>query len=122
MCVWSAAVCLAAVLALLGVGGSHAQLCPAQCSCVGTTVDCHAQGLRSVPRDIPRSTERLDLNNNNLTKITKADFAGLRNLRVLHLMENRISVIERGAFQDLKELERLAERLSLRFSWLSCFG
>ncbi|GAA6082157.1 uncharacterized, partial [Tachysurus ichikawai] len=24
-----------------------------------------------------------------------------------HLMENRISVIERGAFQDLKELERL---------------
>ncbi|KAM9449527.1 slit homolog 2 protein isoform 1-T1 [Clarias gariepinus] len=109
MCARSAAaVCLAAALALLfGVGGSHAQLCPAQCSCVGTTVDCHAQGLRSVPRDIPRSAERVDLNNNNLTKITKADFAGLRNLRVLHLMENKISVIERGAFQDLKELERL---------------
>ncbi|XP_062864239.1 slit homolog 2 protein [Trichomycterus rosablanca] len=105
MCVWRAALCVA--LALLSIDGARAQLCPAQCSCVGTTVDCHAQGLRSVPRDIPRSTERLDLNNNNLTKITKADFVGLRNLRVLHLMENKISIIERGAFQDLKELERL---------------
>ncbi|POI31837.1 hypothetical protein CIB84_004412 [Bambusicola thoracicus] len=35
------------------------------------------------------------------------DFSGLKNLRVLHLEENQISVIERGAFQDLKQLERL---------------
>ncbi|KAL6466815.1 hypothetical protein MHYP_G00246190 [Metynnis hypsauchen] len=94
------------LLALL-VRGARAQLCPPQCTCAGTAVDCHAQGLRSVPRGITRSAERIDLNNNNLTKITKADFAGLRHLRVLQLMENRISVIERGAFQDLKELERL---------------
>uniref|UniRef100_A0AAR2JNH3 Slit homolog 2 (Drosophila) n=1 Tax=Pygocentrus nattereri TaxID=42514 RepID=A0AAR2JNH3_PYGNA len=95
------------LLALL-VRGARAQLCPPQCTCAGPAVDCHAQGLRSVPRGITRSAERIDLNNNNLTKITKADFAGLRHLRVLQLMENRISVIERGAFQDLKELERLA--------------
>ncbi|XP_071264561.1 slit homolog 2 protein isoform X4 [Salvelinus alpinus] len=86
---------------------TEGQPCPAQCSCSGSTVDCHGQSLRSVPRNIPRNTERLDLNANNLTKITKADFAGLRNLRVLQLMENKISLIERGAFQDLKELERL---------------
>uniref|UniRef100_A0A8C6T266 Slit homolog 2 (Drosophila) n=1 Tax=Neogobius melanostomus TaxID=47308 RepID=A0A8C6T266_9GOBI len=99
---------LACVLLLLVAdSGVSAQPCPAPCSCTGTTVDCHGQGLRSVPRNIPRNTERLDLNNNNLTKITKADFAGLRNLRVLQLMENKISTIERGAFQDLKELERL---------------
>ncbi|KAL6085377.1 hypothetical protein STEG23_005133, partial [Scotinomys teguina] len=48
-----------------------------------------------------------DLNGNNITRITKTDFAGLRHLRVLQLMENKISTIERGAFQDLKELERL---------------
>uniref|UniRef100_A0A673CM27 Slit homolog 2 (Drosophila) n=1 Tax=Sphaeramia orbicularis TaxID=375764 RepID=A0A673CM27_9TELE len=89
------------------VFGSDGQPCPAQCSCTGTTVDCHGQGLRNVPRNIPRNTERLDLNANNLTKITKADFAGLRHLRVLQLMENKITTIERGAFQDLKELERL---------------
>uniref|UniRef100_A0A8C1N7B0 Slit homolog 1 protein n=1 Tax=Cyprinus carpio TaxID=7962 RepID=A0A8C1N7B0_CYPCA len=89
------------------LGGAGAQSCPSQCSCSGTAVDCHGQSLRSVPRNIPRNAERLDLNANNLTKITKADFAGLRHLRVLQLMENKISSIERGAFQDLKELERL---------------
>uniref|UniRef100_A0A8D3CIB7 Slit homolog 2 (Drosophila) n=1 Tax=Scophthalmus maximus TaxID=52904 RepID=A0A8D3CIB7_SCOMX len=100
---------LAAVLVLVLVlsGGADGQPCPTQCSCTGTTVDCHGQGLRSVPRNIPRNTERLDLNANNLTKITKTDFAGLRHLRVLQLMENKITTIERGAFQDLKELERL---------------
>ncbi|ELW46986.1 Slit like protein 2 protein [Tupaia chinensis] len=84
-----------------------AQACPAQCSCSGSAVDCHGLALRSVPRSIPRNTERLDLNGNNITRITKTDFAGLRHLRVLQLMENKISTIERGAFQDLKELERL---------------
>ncbi|XP_010783404.1 slit homolog 2 protein-like, partial [Notothenia coriiceps] len=97
---------LAVLLSVLS-GGADGQPCPAQCSCTGTTVDCHGQGLRSVPRNIPRNTERLDLNANNLTKITKVDFAGLRHLRVLQLMENKITTIERGAFQDLKELERL---------------
>ncbi|XP_055777928.1 slit homolog 2 protein-like [Salvelinus fontinalis] len=63
--------------------GVEGQPCPAQCSCSSSTVDCHGQSLRSVPRNIPRNTERLDLNANNLTKIAKADFAGLRNLRVL---------------------------------------
>ncbi|KAI9529195.1 hypothetical protein NQZ68_013502 [Dissostichus eleginoides] len=86
-----------------------------------------------------------DLNGNNLTAITKADFSGLKHLRVLfmceecgnpgcggtissqreqssavtpepprgacrvsvHLMENQISNVERGAFDELKELERL---------------
>nr|XP_055061421.1 slit homolog 2 protein isoform X3 [Misgurnus anguillicaudatus] len=106
MFVLKAAVCLGALLCAL-LGSAGAQSCPSQCSCSGTAVDCHGQSLRSVPRNIPRNTERLDLNANNLTKITKADFAGLRNLRVLQLMENKITSIERGAFQDLKELERL---------------
>ncbi|XP_038255723.1 slit homolog 2 protein-like isoform X2 [Dermochelys coriacea] len=95
-------------LVLLGILSEVApQPCPAQCSCSGSTVDCHGLALRSVPRNVPRNTERLDLNGNNITRITKTDFTGLRHLRVLQLMENKISTIERGAFQDLKELERL---------------
>lgn len=35
------------------------QACPAQCSCSGSTVDCHGLALRTVPRNIPRNTERL---------------------------------------------------------------
>uniref|UniRef100_A0A8C1NAR4 Slit homolog 1 protein n=1 Tax=Cyprinus carpio TaxID=7962 RepID=A0A8C1NAR4_CYPCA len=81
---------LKAVVLCALLGGAGAQSCPSQCSCSGTAVDCHGQSLRSVPRNIPRNAERLDLNANNLTKITKADFAGLRHLRVLQLMENKI--------------------------------
>lgn len=106
MCAWGR-LPLALGLLLVLAGEAAPQPCPAQCSCSGSTVDCHGLALRGVPRNIPRNTERLDLNGNNITRITKTDFAGLRHLRVLQLMENKISTIERGAFQDLKELERL---------------
>ncbi|KAM4781310.1 slit homolog 2 protein isoform 14-T14 [Cyanocitta cristata] len=106
MCGWGK-LTLSLGLLLAMAGAVAPQPCPAQCSCSGSTVDCHGLALRGVPRNIPRNTERLDLNGNNITRITKTDFAGLRHLRVLQLMENKISTIERGAFQDLKELERL---------------
>ncbi|KFO35945.1 Slit like protein 1 protein [Fukomys damarensis] len=83
-----------------------------------------------------------ELNGNNITRIHKNDFAGLKQLRVLtsatreelpllpvlcqsslgalvrhpvlssvfaprQLMENQIGAVERGAFDDMKELERL---------------
>uniref|UniRef100_A0A670ZA70 Slit guidance ligand 2 n=1 Tax=Pseudonaja textilis TaxID=8673 RepID=A0A670ZA70_PSETE len=98
---------LALLLLLLRPGEGGAQPCPPPCACSGPSVDCHGLALRSVPRNLPRHAERLDLNGNNITRITRTDFAGLRHLRVLQLMENKITTIERGAFQDLKELERL---------------
>lgn len=36
-----------------------ATACPALCTCTGTTVDCHGAGLRAIPKNIPRNTERL---------------------------------------------------------------
>ncbi|MFT7817105.1 slit homolog 1 protein [Arapaima gigas] len=99
-------VLLAWATLALGHAGVAAA-CPTLCTCSGTTVDCHGLGIKSVPRNIPRNTERLELNGNNLTRITKTDLAGLKHIRVLQLMENQISSIERGAFDDMKELERL---------------
>uniref|UniRef100_A0A3Q2P162 Slit homolog 3 (Drosophila) n=1 Tax=Fundulus heteroclitus TaxID=8078 RepID=A0A3Q2P162_FUNHE len=89
------------------VGAAAVDGCPHKCSCSGSHVDCQGLGLKTVPKGIPRSAERLDLNRNNITRITKVDFSGLKNLRILHLEDNQISVIERGAFQDLRLLERL---------------
>uniref|UniRef100_H2L3S9 Slit homolog 3 (Drosophila) n=1 Tax=Oryzias latipes TaxID=8090 RepID=H2L3S9_ORYLA len=98
--VW--ALLLALLLCATPVDG-----CPHKCSCSGSHVDCQGLGLKTVPKGVPRNAERLDLNRNNITRITKVDFAGFKNLRILHLEDNQISVIERGAFQDLRLLERL---------------
>uniref|UniRef100_A0A669DUN9 Slit homolog 1 protein n=1 Tax=Oreochromis niloticus TaxID=8128 RepID=A0A669DUN9_ORENI len=94
-----------AMLSALIVG--NASGCPALCTCSGTTVDCHGLGLKTMPRNIPRNTERLELNGNNLTRITKSDFAGLKYLRVLDLSENYIQSIPRKAFRGATDIKNL---------------
>lgn len=55
--VWlRAGACLLAWAAFCRV---RASACPAPCACSGTTIDCHGLGLRSVPKNVPRSAERL---------------------------------------------------------------
>jgi len=39
-------------------------------------------GLTAVPRDIPRDTKLLDLQNNRITELKENDFKGLTNLYV----------------------------------------
>uniref|UniRef100_A0A7N6FGE0 Slit homolog 3 (Drosophila) n=1 Tax=Anabas testudineus TaxID=64144 RepID=A0A7N6FGE0_ANATE len=62
--VWALAFVLLACVA--SVNG-----CPHKCSCSGSHVDCQGLGLKTVPKGIPRTAERLDLNRNNITRITK---------------------------------------------------
>ncbi|CAL8333051.1 unnamed protein product [Gadus morhua 'NCC'] len=69
---------LSLLLCVVSVNG-----CPHKCSCSGSHVDCQGLGFKSVPKGIPRNAERLDLNRNNITRITKVDFSAIKNLRIL---------------------------------------
>ncbi|KAJ4944482.1 hypothetical protein JOQ06_013025, partial [Pogonophryne albipinna] len=44
---------------VLVAGWGSVEACPTPCSCLGNTVDCHGLGIHSIPRNIPRGTERL---------------------------------------------------------------
>uniref|UniRef100_A0A665WD44 Slit homolog 3 (Drosophila) n=1 Tax=Echeneis naucrates TaxID=173247 RepID=A0A665WD44_ECHNA len=108
--------------------------CPHKCSCSGSHVDCQGLGLKTVPKGVPRNAERLDLNRNNITRITKTTltnvycfclclsrdlsenqiqavprkaFRGITNVKNLQLDSNHISCIEDGAFRALRDLEIL---------------
>ncbi|XP_064631444.1 slit homolog 2 protein-like isoform X2 [Lineus longissimus] len=81
--------------------------CPDACMCKGTSVDCSFRGLVEVPRDIDEKASRLDLQGNNITVLRRGDFVGLRNVKILQLLDNQIHAMEKGAFQDMVKLERL---------------
>ncbi|VDP14410.1 unnamed protein product [Soboliphyme baturini] len=84
----------------------HAE-CPYPCVCEGLTVSCANKDLTDVPVNIPPETQRLDLQENRIAVIRKSDFMNLKNLKILQLMENHIHTVEPDAFNDLIELERM---------------
>uniref|UniRef100_A0A8C4GMC1 Slit homolog 3 (Drosophila) n=1 Tax=Dicentrarchus labrax TaxID=13489 RepID=A0A8C4GMC1_DICLA len=117
--VW--ALALALLVCVASVTG-----CPHKCSCSGSHVDCQGLGLKTVPKGIPRNAERLDLNRNNITRITKVDFSGIKNLRILawntstnvsslslplspsrDLSENQIQAVPRKAFRGITSVKNL---------------
>lgn len=63
------------------------------------------QGLTSVPRTIANTTTSLNLATNEITEITNTDFAGLTNLQVLRLSQNKISEFGDKALQGIQLLE-----------------
>lgn len=82
--------------------------CPAGCSCDGSVVDCSGRGLSEVPRDIPRFTTDLLLQDNELTKVRSDGLFGrLPNLVKLDLRRNKITGIEQNAFEGADKLSEL---------------
>uniref|UniRef100_S4RV25 Variable lymphocyte receptor B cassette n=1 Tax=Petromyzon marinus TaxID=7757 RepID=S4RV25_PETMA len=71
---------------------------PSQCSCSGTDVKCDWRQLASVPARIPTTTQRLWLNNNQITKLDPGGmFDRLGNLQWLGLHVNQLKSVPRGA-------------------------
>lgn len=84
------------------------QTCPKSCVCSShNMVICTGQSLTSVPDDLPKETVRLDLQENRIATIRRDDFKNLPNLRILQLMDNELTAIEAGAFDNLTNLERM---------------
>ncbi|XP_070212275.1 protein slit-like isoform X2 [Littorina saxatilis] len=82
--------------------------CPRDCVCLGTSVDCSARGLTTIPAEIPQYTTELKLGTNQIERVS-ADglFKRLPNLQVLDLSENEIHEIEDGAFEGADKLTDL---------------
>ena len=74
--------------------------CPADCYCEGDTVDCSNRDLKEFPLDLPKSTRKLLLNDNKITRVPALGlFNRLPKLQSLDLARNKIEVIEEGAFE-----------------------
>ncbi|XP_048404635.2 decorin [Stegostoma tigrinum] len=82
-------------------------VCPFGCQCHLRVVQCSDLGLTTVPKDIPKDTTLLDLQNNRITEIKENDFKNLRNLNALILVNNKISTVHPKAFAPLVKLQRL---------------
>ncbi|XP_019633884.1 PREDICTED: LOW QUALITY PROTEIN: uncharacterized protein LOC109477245 [Branchiostoma belcheri] len=65
--------------------------CPSACECYELTVNCADLGLTEIPADIPAATERLYLNNNQISDVPANVFIGLAALEFLHLENNKIT-------------------------------
>nr|XP_014343141.1 PREDICTED: leucine-rich repeat-containing protein 52-like [Latimeria chalumnae] len=102
--------------------------CPAMCTCNYLTVNCQGRQLKSFPSDIPLSTKRLiladndikelpsvflnllselvhlDCRNNSLMEVHREMFLNLQKLVYLDLSHNSLSKIEPKAFESLTAL------------------
>ncbi|XP_053549434.1 podocan [Bombina bombina] len=83
-------------------------LCPKDCSCTEEgVVDCAGVDLREFPTDLPRFTNHLSLQNNQIEEIPPEDLTRLYRLETLNLQNNRLA--SRGLPDDLFEhLESLS--------------
>ncbi|KAK3799525.1 hypothetical protein RRG08_052709 [Elysia crispata] len=82
--------------------------CPADCTCVGTTVDCSKKGLLDIPDGIPMYTTTLRLGANKIKTLRATGiFRKLPNLRTLDLTGNEINHIEDKTFNKADKLEDL---------------
>ncbi|XP_078082244.1 reticulon-4 receptor [Mustelus asterias] len=95
-----------------------ADSCPEDCTCYSEpmTVSCQQQGFKAVPDGIPLRSQRIFLQNNKIPLVSSSSFSSRRNLTVLWLHSNNISIIQSGAFSGLGRLEELdiGENINLK--------
>nr|AIO08251.1 variable lymphocyte receptor C [Petromyzon marinus] len=93
--------------ACVEAGKSDVCICSSATDSSPETVDCSSKTLADVPTGIPASTERLQLNYNQLTSIPDKSFHGLARLTYLGLSNNKLPFLPVGVFDQLKHLNEL---------------
>nr|AIO08153.1 variable lymphocyte receptor C [Petromyzon marinus] len=91
--------------ACVEAGKSDVCICSSATDSSPETVDCSSKTLADVPTGIPASTEKLQLNYNQLTSIPDKAFHGLARLTYLELSNNKLQSLPVGVFDQLKEPE-----------------
>nr|AGU90198.1 variable lymphocyte receptor C [Petromyzon marinus]AGU90199.1 variable lymphocyte receptor C [Petromyzon marinus] len=93
--------------ACVEAGKSDVCICSSATDSSPETVDCSSKTLADVPTGIPASTERLELNYNQLTSIPDKSFHGLARLTYLGLSNNKLPFLPVGVFDQMKNLQEL---------------
>nr|AIO08099.1 variable lymphocyte receptor C [Petromyzon marinus] len=93
--------------ACVEAGKSDVCICSSATDSSPETVDCSSKTLADVPTGIPASTERLELQYNQLTAVPVNAFKALTRLTLLSLNENKLTSLPVGVFDQLKNLNEL---------------
>nr|AIO08198.1 variable lymphocyte receptor C [Petromyzon marinus] len=94
--------------ACVEAGKSDVCICSSATDSSPETVDCSSKKLATVPTGIPASTERLELQYNQLASIDAKAFQGLRHLTFLSITNNpQLQTLPVGVFDRLTQLDKL---------------
>lgn len=82
--------------------------CPRSCACPQPTeLHCTFRSLPSVPNNIHRSVERINLGFNSISRLSERSLSGLTQLEMLLIHGNDLHSLPDGAFKDLSALQML---------------
>lgn len=97
------------LILICSVVPSSSAECPSACFCDAEVqyVSCVGDGIGHVPRDLPRSSERLELRSFAVEALSQATLAGVAALKELKLQQSQTRAIEDGALSGLALLQRL---------------
>ncbi|XP_069753549.1 immunoglobulin superfamily member 10 [Narcine bancroftii] len=99
---------LVVILAASACCWSACLACPKPCACyTPTEIHCTFRYLNAIPENIQAQAERVNLGYNNLMRLTRDSFTGLKSLELLMLHSNKIQEIPDKTFEDLESLQVL---------------
>ena len=87
--------------------------CPDNCSCFHDStwntniVDCSTKGYHAIPSGIPMDVTELYVDGNDFAQLSSHAFIGRKNMKVLHMNNSGIQVINNRTFNGIKNLQVL---------------